>query len=272
MTIDGVGKGVDAILSGASIRDTIKGKNIEEVVDEKEDGLEVVKADSDFDMSQKVLGFLRPRDEFSFLSKVPFKENDGDSVYTIVSAPRGKINWTDTKKLRTYSLDLPASLSYPIKLYTAESLDPKKRFIEGDKVQIKSSKREGEVTGFQDHSYAVVLDKGKETEEEISCASDELFLVDKDKTTRGYIVEGDSGFSFSLGYHSSHHEGYGEALVALYEKNRTAFNRLSRMVADHPEDFPIDIESIEYFQKVDKAVWDVNTVKFAQGYIGGMDE
>lgn len=233
---------------------------------ESPNGLKVVRTISSPSPKEKLLGFLRPRDEFVFVAEVPFEDLELQTVYLMVPASRGKISWVDTRTTKAYSLDLLPSLYYKVKLLTEELLDVKRRFALGDRVKIKGLKEVGEVLDYSGQMYTVRVGEGDDMEE-IKYPAMDMILIKKNETTRRYIKPSEGGYRLKFGRKDKQCVTYKEALVSLFEWNKTGFNRLSRIISDSPEEYPIDLPSIEFLRKVDKPIWTPVVVKHAQGYI-----
>jgi hypothetical protein len=219
------------------------------------------------DQPQMLLGYLRPNDKFEFLDNPPFSRIRTDVVYTIVPARRGFISFSSDSS-DVWTLPLEESLDCPVALVSGSENISERRFYRGDKVRHRASGALGVVIDVNGTQYSVRLEPDSHL---VSCHGDVLSLVDKDATTRNYVVLDKSKtppvFVVQFADYRSEHKTMLDALKTLYSVHRPALNRFSRLVATDPSVEGIDNRAILYLFQVDEKVWNSPSVFELRGLL-----
>ena len=257
----GVQEMADAVLSGQKARDVIRGDVEPVLMPPKSD------VPDDYGTEYFRLGCLRPKDEFRFVREVPYDGIGLADVYRVIPAQRGFIKFTDDKSA-VYSVPIDYAFGIRVRAENISRAEKVYYFYPGDRAKSKDTGALGVVQFSRGQGYLVLFD-GMETPQWVPGGS--IMLIDKDLTTRNYIVYDSESDRFVVGYASirSDHETVLNALEWLYENNKPAHHRLSIFISRLSEETDqevfddlcwVDDDVLNYLYDVDSKVWDPETV------------
>lgn len=206
---------------------------------------------------QHVLSDLRPGDKFKFVGYLPDRELDLDQEYSVVPARRGRLSFSNVRAAKTYTMYLQVCDLFPIAMLTQETVEPGRRFYKGDKVKHKTSDWKGIVVKPVKEGYDVLPDGMERTE---WVYATQIKLIDKPQTVASYIQPENGQWHVRYnGLENNKFSSLLEALRFLFDDNRCAFNRVSRLLAGlldiETPDWKLDDATIAYLKRQDSNVW-----------------
>lgn len=213
------------------------------------------------------LGFLRPKDTFRFAREVPFYGITLDQEYRVIPAQRGVIKFTDD---RSAVYTVPLSYACGIRV-VADGITRKYQifyFYPGDKVRSSDTGAKGIVQHSRGQGYLVQFE-GVESSQWVP--GDTLTLIEKEKTTLGYVSYDSEKDVFCVGFAhiQTEHDTAISALKWLREHNRPAFHRLSMFISRMTKGTAANVfqklawcdqDVLEFLWNADSKAWDSETI------------
>lgn len=214
------------------------------------------------------LGELRPKDQFFFVSTVPYREIAVGVAYTVIPANRGWIGFTDGSSV--FYIQLRESFNYSI----SPAKDPGKSrrvgLLVGDRVSHIVSKALGRVIGIKGEVCWVEFDDSSLNTEEDNTSKAHHSLLDleeKDTTTNRYIQKvGDSLWKVSFARYEKIFESQRDALSHLKQALEVGFLRFSKLAASAPE-VELELRSLGFLMTIDPKVWGRPTPFIRRGVV-----